>query len=222
MSAPRVAHFGAGGDAPYDVALRNGGGTLRLVELAAGAGRRVEIARFLAAADAADDSVISRARGPLLDVGCGPGRILHAAIRAGLLALGVDVSHTAVEHARERGLPALQLSVFDVLPQEGSWETLLLLDGNIGIGGDPAVLLARCAQIISSRGTIVVEVDPDPDVDRGFEATVVDEDGRSSSPFPWHDIGAAALRDRVTDTGLRFIEEWAVSDRAFVRLSRAV
>ncbi|MFJ2370388.1 class I SAM-dependent methyltransferase [Microbacterium sp. NPDC087665] len=220
MSSPVTAHFGAGGDAPYDVALRNGGGTLRLIEQAADGGRRIEIARFLAAADAADESVVERIRGPVLDVGCGPGRLLHAAIRAGLLGLGVDVSRTAVEHARERGLPALQLSVFEPLPQEGAWETLLLLDGNIGIGGEPIALLARCAQIISPWGSICAEVDPDPDADRGYEATVVDDDGRSSSPFPWYDIGAAAVRKRVQGTALEIVEEWTASGRAFVRLGR--
>lgn len=222
MSAPATAHFGAGGDAPYDVALRNGGGVLRLVEVAAGGERRVEIGRFLAAADAADDSVISRIRGPVLDVGCGPGRILHAAIRSGQLSLGVDVSRTAVEHARERGLPALQLSVFDALPQEGAWESLLLLDGNIGIGGSPAVLLERCAEIITPLGSILVEVDPDPEADRGFVATVVDDDGRSSSAFPWYDIGAAALRRRLHGSALDLVESWTVSGRAFVRLRRHV
>lgn len=220
MSGSATAHFGAGGDAPYDVALRNGGGTLRLIEQAADGGRRIEMARFLAAADAADESVITRIRGPVLDVGCGPGRLLHAAIHAGLLGLGVDVSRTAVEHARERGLPALQLSVFDPLPQEGSWETLLLVDGNIGIGGEPATLLARCAQIISPWGSVCAEVDPDPDADRGYEATVVDDDGRSSAPFPWYDIGAAALRARVRGTALEVVESWTASGRAFVRLAR--
>lgn len=221
MSVTATAHFGAGGDSPYDFALRNGGGTLRLVEAAAGGERRVEIARFLAAADAADDSVIERITGPVLDVGCGPGRILHAAIHSGLLSLGVDVSSTAVEHASERGLPALQLSVFDALPQEGAWETLLLIDGNIGIGGSPAVLMKRCAEIISPEGSVVVEVDPDPDLDRGYMATVVDDDGRSSSPFPWYDIGAEALRSRLSGTALQVVETWSVSGRAFVRLRRA-
>lgn len=220
MSTALTAHFGAGGDAPYDVALRNGGGILRLVEVAAGGERRVEIGRFLAAADAADDSVVSRIRGPVLDVGCGPGRLLHAAIRSGQLSLGVDVSRTAVEHARERGLPALQLSVFDALPQEGAWETLLLLDGNIGIGGSPALLLQRCAEIIAPCGSVIAEVDPDPEVDRGFTATVVDADGRSSSAFPWYDIGAAALCRLLRSTGLDLIENWSVSGRAFVRLRR--
>ncbi|WP_091227675.1 class I SAM-dependent methyltransferase [Microbacterium sp. 3J1] len=219
MSSP-AAHFGAGGDAPYDIALRNGGGTLRLVEIGEGSGRRVEIGRFLAAADAADDSVIARIRGPVLDVGCGPGRIVHAAILAGRLSLGVDVSRTAVEHARQRGLPALHRSVFEPLPQEGSWRALLLMDGNIGIGGAPHVLLERCAQIISTRGSIFVEVDPEPTTDRGYAATVVDEDGRSSSPFPWYDVGAAALRTRLKGSRLEITETWEVSGRAFVRVER--
>ena len=40
------------------------------------------------------------------------------------------------------GGPALRRSVFDPLPGEGRWGTALLLDGNIGIGGDPRALLA--------------------------------------------------------------------------------
>ncbi|MBO0980881.1 class I SAM-dependent methyltransferase [Microbacterium sp. SD291] len=221
MSKALAAHYGAGGDAPYDFALRNGGGTLRLIELGADGGRHVEIGRFLAAADAADDSVISRVRGPVLDVGCGPGRMVHAAIRAGHLSLGVDVSRTAVERTRALGLPALHRSVFDHLPQEGSWRTLLLLDGNIGIGGAPQPLLTRCAQIVSADAGIIVEVDPVPATDRGYEATVVDDDGRSSSAFPWYDVGADALRGHLGGTGLQIAETWAVSGRAFVRLARA-
>ena len=220
MNSPLAAHFGAGGDAPYDVALRNGGGTLRLIELGEGGGRHVEMARFLAAADAADESVIARIDGPVLDVGCGPGRIVRAAIHAGRLSLGVDVSSTAVEHARQQGLPALRRSVFEPLPQEGSWDALLLLDGNIGIGGAPEMLLARCAQIISPRGSIFVEVDPEPRTDRGYAATVVDEDGRSSSPFPWYDLGEEALRTRLSGSALEIVETWEVSGRAFVRIAR--
>ena len=41
------------------------------------------------------------------------------------------------------GGPALVRSVFETLPGEGRWDTVLLMDGNIGIGGDPAALLGR-------------------------------------------------------------------------------
>ena len=52
--------------------------------------------RFLAAADATDHAVLARSRGPVLDLGCGPGRMVRAALLAGRPALGVDVSPAAV------------------------------------------------------------------------------------------------------------------------------
>ena len=42
-----------------------------------------------------------------------------------------------------RGVAALLRDVFDPVPGEGRWETALLADGNIGIGGDPVALLER-------------------------------------------------------------------------------
>ena len=44
-----------------------------------------------------------RARGPVLDVGCGPGRHVHHLARRGVLAIGIDVSRDAVRLARRRG-----------------------------------------------------------------------------------------------------------------------
>ena len=35
--------------------------------------------------------------------------------------------------------------MFEPLPGEGRWGTVLLLDGNVGIGGDPVALLERAA-----------------------------------------------------------------------------
>ena len=43
----------------------------------------------------------------------------------------------------ERGVTGPARDVFDPLPGEGRWETALLADGNIGIGGDPVALLRR-------------------------------------------------------------------------------
>ena len=99
----------------------------------------------------------------MLDIGCGPGRFVHAAIMAGHLTLGIDISATAVRIAQEHGLPVLRRSVFQDLPGEGTWGTALLIDGNIGIGGDPAALLRRCAELVrDDDGRVLVETHPEP------------------------------------------------------------
>src|SRR5439155_18584151 len=65
--------------------------------------RRLALERFVGQASAADEAVLARAAGPVLDVGCGPGRILAELARRGVPALGIDVSPAAVRLARARG-----------------------------------------------------------------------------------------------------------------------
>ncbi len=62
--------------------------------------------------------------------------------------LGIDVVPEAVEQTRRRGASALQRDLFDALPGEGRWQTALLADGNVGIGGDPVALLARTRDLV--------------------------------------------------------------------------
>ncbi len=78
-----------------------------------------------------DERVLDMAVAPVLDLGCGPGRLTVALARRGLAALGVDSSAAAVVAARDKGAAVVQRSVFDPLPDEGRWGSVLLLDGNI-------------------------------------------------------------------------------------------
>ena len=142
---------------------------------------------------AVDELIVSRCSGPVIDIGCGPGRFVEALAARGLPALGIDVSGASVGHTRARGASALCRNVFEPVPGEGRWQTLLLADGNVGIGGDPLVLLDRCRELLSPEGWALVEVDPDEDVDVRTRVTLTGPLGRRSTPFPWALVGARAL-----------------------------
>ncbi|HEY5243171.1 MAG TPA: class I SAM-dependent methyltransferase, partial [Polyangiaceae bacterium] len=66
----------------------------------------LEVDRYLGPADATDERLLDDVHGPVLDVGCGPGRHLHALATRGVFALGVDLSPVAVDLARGGGARA--------------------------------------------------------------------------------------------------------------------
>jgi len=229
IAPDRPATFGSGGAEPYARALRHEG-LLQLVRVTGGAGRPAsppaagdadeafDVARWSADADAADLTTLDDETGPVLDIGCGPARMVRAAVDRGLTVLGLDVSPTAVAMAREAGLPVAGGSVFDPLPREGQWNLALLLDGNVGIGGDPTALLTRCAEILTATGSIVVETAPEASLDDSYEAHVVDDQGHASATFPWAEVGREALHRHAQRSGLRVAQTWSVDGRTFCRL----
>ena len=92
--------------------------------------------------------------------GAVPGDSLLPLRQRGIPALGVDSSAAAVEMTRRRGGTAIRRDLFAPLPAEGSWEQILLTDGNIGIGGNPVRILRRAADLLAHGGIVVVEIDP--------------------------------------------------------------
>lgn len=139
--------------------------------------------------------------GPVLDVGCGPGRIVAALDRLGIAALGVDPAPAAVDMARRRGAEVVQGSVFDPLPDEGGWQSVLLLDGNVGIGGDPVRLLRRCRQLAAPGATIVAEVEAPGQHTQRCRARLIRGHGRSAW-FRWAVVGVDALAGLSAGAGL--------------------
>ena len=114
--------------------------------------------RWLGEAAAEDERLLDQAVGPVLDIGCGPGRHVLALARRGVDCLGIDVTPSAVRLARSRGATVVEGSIFDPVPRAGIWATGLLLDGNIGIGGDPVALLTRVASVLRPGARILVEL----------------------------------------------------------------
>jgi SAM-dependent methyltransferase len=219
LLAPPPSRFGAGGAEPWAAALRGAATGLVLVSEDPAVGiEHLDVARWTAPADAADRSALDGLTGPLLDVGCGPGRMVRAALDAGLQAYGVDADPVAVATCRATGLPVLRRSVFDRLPLEGAWSALLLLDGNVGIGGDVPAMLDRCRALLRPGGVLVVEAHPDPTRDGTALRRVRDEAGGVSGAFPWSQVGLPALL-RAADP-FELDRCWRVDGRSFARLRR--
>lgn len=129
---------------------------------------------------------------PVLDIGCGPGRHTLALAARGVVALGIDAAPSVIATARRRGAPVLQRSVFDRLPGEGRWATALLLDGNIGIGGDPVELLGRARELLAPDGHVLAEVGPPGSV-TGPCLVRVERDGLVGPWFPWATVGCDGI-----------------------------
>lgn len=179
----------------------------------------LDVRRWMAPADRVDESLLDRARAPVLDVGCGPGRLVGALHRRGVAALGVDNSPTAIELARRRGAPVLQRSVFERLPDPGTWRSALLIDGSVGIGGCPHALLRRIGELLHVRGRLLVEVEAPHEPTESLVVRI--ETHRRASPwFPWARVSVVDLPDLAGSSGFRVTEQWHDGDRHFAHLDR--
>ena len=171
----------------------------------------------------ADESMLARAVGPVLDVGCGPGRLTAALHERGTEVVGLDLDPQIPVLARAVGAPLLLASVWAELPRPGEWGTVLLADGNVGIGGEPARLLHRLRALLRPDGVVVVELQATgtPAVPGHCAKVRLEELGRRSSWFHWGLLDASSLPTVAAAAGLRVAERWSVDRREFASLALA-
>jgi SAM-dependent methyltransferase len=199
----------------YAASLRRPGEAL--LRLRDGTGLPLPLDRYLGPPDEIDLNLLDRVRGPVLDVGCGPGRHLHALRVRGVFALGVDLSPAAVELATGRGARAMEGSVFGDLPGAGSWRTALLLDGNVGIGGDPARLLARIRALLREDGELLVELGG-PEEPTEAMLVRIETGNEISSWFPWARVSTGDVNGVARTAGFEVQSLWTAGGRWFARL----
>jgi len=175
--------------------------------------------RWCADADAADHELLSRCLDTTVDIGCGPGRMTRALLGRGVKALGIDVVPEAVELTRSRGAIALHRDVFATIPGEGRWQTALLADGNIGIGGDPVRLLRRLGDVLASSGRIVADVSH-PGGPMRVHKIGLEVAGRRTRRFPWAVVPADRLEELAEQSSLRMLELVNHDGRWFATLEK--
>jgi SAM-dependent methyltransferase len=142
--------------------------------------------------DPVERAVLRGIVGPVLEIGCGPGRFVAALAESGTPALGIDDSPFAAELAALQGAPMLPRSIVDRVPGEGRWPTVLLLDGSIGIGGSPVVLLRRVRQVLAPHGLAPVEV-LGPGVSPSLGEARVERAPGNFATIPWAKLGVDHL-----------------------------
>ena len=164
---------------------------------------------------------LREAPGRVLDVGCGPGRLAAAAAAAGLPSLGIDVAPAAIRLARSRGAVAAVASVFDDLPETGLWRHILLVDGNVGIGGCPTTLLRRCHDLLDQHGTVHAEINPPWARQQSGMVRLEHPTGRVGDWFPWAEVSVTGLTSVASDAGLEIRKIWTCGRRWFAELTGA-
>jgi SAM-dependent methyltransferase len=177
----------------------------------------LDIGRWLGPTCVVDETIAAAADGPVLDIGCGPGRLLDALSRRGTWALGLDASAAAVELARSLGRSVVLGDVFDTVPRAGEWATALLLDGSVGIGGDPVALLARVRTLLAAAGTAIVEVEP-PGAGTHEGRVRLEVDDVASRWFDWAHVDADGIAAVAAAAGLTVRQLEALGGRWFAWL----
>lgn len=167
-----------------------------------------------------DNAILRLCVGPTIDLGCGPGRLVARLVERGVPALGVDQSATAVGLARRSGAPALLRDVFEPLPGTGRWQTVLLADGNVGLGGDPWRVLRRASELLKRGGRCIAEFDSaSAGIDSGWVRL---ESRRTIGPwFRWASVGVDCAARLADDVGMALTGIHPIGSRVVASLAAA-
>lgn len=123
--------------------------------LAEEAGRRQTSRRLL-------DLLERRVRpGRMLDVGCGHGLLMAEAGERGWDTVGLELSHSAVAHARRLGLRVLEHAIEDAPLAAGSFDAIVAVDLIEHLSA-PRKFVARCRELLAPGGALLIAT-PDPE-----------------------------------------------------------
>lgn len=112
-----------------------------------------------------EKKALGRARGRVLDIGLGPGRVSLHLQGVGLDPVGIDLSDGALELARRRGVRnAVLMSACDLRFPKGHFDTALAFGNNFGLCGSPdgvMGMMLRLREVVADDGAFLAEsIDP--------------------------------------------------------------
>lgn len=112
-----------------------------------------------------EKDALSLAKGRVVDIGLGAGRVSLHLQSLGLDVTGIDISDLALETAARRGVrKAVRMSACDLDFPGGSFETAIAFGNNFGVCGTPEGVLGmmvRLRDVVADGGLFLAEsIDP--------------------------------------------------------------
>lgn len=150
---------------------------------------------------AAEREVFGHVRGRVLDVGCGAGRHSLAAQDLGLAVVAIDISPGAVEVSSRRGVRDVRLlPLAEVDERLGTFDTVLMMCGNFGLGGDAQECgrILRMLHRITQPAARVVLDSEDPYVGNDATDSAYMERNRRQGRMPGQVTIRLRHQERVT------------------------
>jgi len=140
--------------------------------------------------------------GPVLDLGAGAGRVALWLQDRGLDVTAVEASPLAAEVCRARGVHDVRLADLNDPPTDQAWTAILLLCGNLGLGGSYdgiRQLLRRLADISAPDAVLVGDtVDPSGPGDIRLR---IRYRGQTTNWWRQYNIGTAEIPTLIDGTG---------------------
>jgi hypothetical protein len=114
--------------------------------------------------------------------------------------------------------PALLSDVFQPLPGMGCWQKVLLIDGNVGLGGDPRRILGPAAGLLGHGGRCAAEFDAEA---IGIRASWIRlESARQVGPwFRWAWVGLDSAAMLAREVGLRMTRVQLIGERVVANMA---
>jgi len=102
---------------------------------------------------------IQHAKGKILDIGCGAGRVLIHLQACGYEVVGIDLAPGAIEACQKRGIKEVyQMSAADLKFSNAEFDTIVMYGNNFGVLGDDdniIKMLQTLHRITSDDGIII-------------------------------------------------------------------
>ena len=170
---------------------------------------------------------VKRAKGRVLDVGCGAGRHAIAAADMGADVVGIDPSPGAVHVSQQRGVHALKRTMKEQEPELGTFDCMLLLGYNLGLleSRQEAVEILSSLALKAKVGTRLFGNSLDPAMSSHPDHARYREENRRRGRMPgayqvrirhknlttdWFDylyLSSEELEDVIVDTGWEITEK---------------